>query len=318
MMRLLLITPFDPQGHTGNGVTALRWARLLRQLGHRVTVATEFLGQRADACIALHARRSAASIARWRGERDGAPLVVALSGTDLYVDLARGDRIARHSLALADRVVVLQPEGLARLSGAYRRKAVAIRQSAEPLRPRPRPLSGCFEISVLSGLRAVKDPLRAALAARRLPAQSRIRLTHVGPARDERLAARARAEAARNPRYAWHGAVAHRAARRLLARSRATVLSSRSEGGANVVAEAVAAGVPILASRIEGTVGQLGARYPGYFEVGDTAGLARLMARTESDASFRRRLQAALHAVAPRFRPASERAAWRRLLRAWR
>lgn len=313
-MKLLVITPFDPRTRTGNGITAARWGRLLAALGHRVQLASQYYGQRADACVALHARHSAESIARWRGERDGAPLVVALAGTDLYVDLPRGDRDTRHSLALADRVVLLQPAGLAHLDPAVRRKAVAIWQSAEPVRPRPAPLASCFEVSVLSGLRAVKDPLRAALASRRLPAASRLRVTHVGPARDETLAARARAEGAANPRYRWHGAVSHGRARRLLARSRATVVSSRSEGGANVVAEAVANGVPVLASRVEGTVGQLGPAYPGYFEVGDTAGLARLMARVEADGPFRRRLHAALRAVAPRFRPSAERAAWRALL----
>ena len=60
---------------------------------------------------------------------------------------------------------------------------------------------------------------------------------------------------------------------RLFGRARAMVLSSLSEGGANVVSEAVAAGVPVLASRIDGSVGLLGRDYPGYFPVADTAAL---------------------------------------------
>src|SRR5262249_2797779 len=104
------------------------------------------------------------------------------------------------------------------------------------------------------------------------------------------------------------------AARRLLASSHAMVISSLSEGGANVVSEAAVAGVPILASRIDGNVGLLGAHYPGYFPVGDTKALARLLLKVERDPSFTERLAKALRPRAALFRPARELAAWRRLL----
>ena len=49
------------------------------------------------------------------------------------------------------------------------------------------------------------------------------------------------------------------------------VLSSVSEGGANVDFRGRRrAGVPVLASRMDGNVGLLGSDYPGYFPVGDT------------------------------------------------
>ena len=92
------------------------------------------------------------------------------------------------------------------------------------------------------------------------------------------------------------------------------VISSLSEGGANVVSEAAVGGVPILASRIDGNVGLLGRDYPGYFAAGDTAALARLLRRLESDPSFVRKLERAVKVRAPLFRPAREIAAWRRLL----
>ena len=75
--------------------------------------------------------------------------------------------------------------------------------------------------------------------------------------------------------------------------------------------------VPILASRIEGTIGQLGRGYPGFFPVGDTAALARLLHRVETEGAFRRDLLAAMRAVAPRFRRSTERGAWRDLLRSF-
>jgi glycosyltransferase involved in cell wall biosynthesis len=117
-----------------------------------------------------------------------------------------------------------------------------------------------------------------------------------------------------NPRYLWRGDVPGAAVRRLLARSHAMVISSLSEGGANVISEAVVAGVPVLASRIDGNVGLLGADYPGYFPVGDTEALARLMRELEHEPQFVTSLRKALARRAPLFRPAREIAAWRRLL----
>jgi glycosyltransferase involved in cell wall biosynthesis len=93
------------------------------------------------------------------------------------------------------------------------------------------------------------------------------------------------------------------------------IISSRLEGGANVVSEAIVAGVPILASRIPGTVGLLGEAYPAYFDVGDTRALATLLWRAETDARFLARLARRVRQLAPRFTPARERAVWARLLR---
>ena len=89
---------------------------------------------------------------------------------------------------------------------------------------------------------------------------------------------------AANARYTWLDDVPRAVVQNVLRRSHAMVLSSRSEGGANVVSEAIVAGVPILASRMDGNVGLLGADYPGYFPIGDTQALARLLWRIEADA----------------------------------
>ena len=101
----------------------------------------------------------------------------------------------------------------------------------------------------------------------------------------------------------------------LLSRTRAMVLSSLSEGGANVISEAVAAGVPVLASRIDGSVGLLGREYPGYFPVGDTAALTKLLQAIESSPEFLMRLHRAIARRAHLFRPAREKAAWKKLIR---
>jgi glycosyltransferase involved in cell wall biosynthesis len=188
-------------------------------------------------------------------------------------------------------------------------------QSAPPLRPAHRPATGRFDVAVIGHLRAVKDPFRAAKAVRRLPATSRIRIVHLGAPETSQWAAMARAEMKANPRYLWRGDRPRAEVRRLLGRTRAMVLSSLSEGGANVISEAVAAGVPVLASRIDGSVGLLGRDYPGYFPVRDTAALARLLEKIESSPQFLMRLHRAVARRAHLFRPAREKAAWKKVIR---
>jgi putative glycosyltransferase (TIGR04348 family) len=263
--------------------------------------------------VALHARKSHRSIARFRRRHPKAPLVVALTGTDLYHDLRRSAR-ARLSLALATRLVVLQPRGVASLPRPFRAKARVIRQSAVCPARGARPRGDVFEVCVLAHLRPVKDPLRAARAVRRLPARSRVRVLHAGAALDSASAARARAEARSNPRYTWLGPLSQGRARRLLARCRLLLVTSRLEGGANVVSEALACGVPVLSSRIDGSIGILGADHPGLFDVGDTAGLAALLWRAETDAGFYRRLASRCRRLARLADPALEARAWNRLL----
>jgi putative glycosyltransferase (TIGR04348 family) len=311
-VKICLVTPAPPRSLTGNRVTALRWARLLGQLGHRVTVVEEYGGQACDLMVALHARKSARSIERLAEERPGTPVVLALTGTDLYRDVKECP-MTRLSLELAAAIVVLQPEGLRALPDWARPRARAIVQSAEAVRG-PKPRRDAFEVALLAHLRPVKDPFRAAMAARLLPSSSRVRIVHAGAALDPDLDQRARSEQASNPRYRWLGEMPRWRALRVLARSRLLVITSRSEGGANVLSEAIASGVPVLSSRIPGSTGVLGGDYPGLFTVGDTYGLAALLERAEADGEFRGGLTAWCRRLAPMVEPARERNAWRDLL----
>jgi putative glycosyltransferase (TIGR04348 family) len=313
-MRISLVTPAPPGSRKGNRITALRWARILRGLGQRVAIREEYGGERCDLLVALHALRSFPSLERYRSTHPDAPAVLALTGTDLYQAL-RTHAEARQSLELANRLILLQPLGLAELPEAMRHKARVIYQSVPSPRVAAMPRAGRFEVCVLGHLRPVKDPFRTALAARLLPPTSRLYVLHLGAALSPDMAERARAEATVNPRYRWLGEVPRRQALGILARCRLLVLTSELEGGANVVSEALAASVPVLSSRIAGSVGLLGEDYPGYFPVGDTQALARLLERAEADAGFYQTLRDWCIRLRPLVDPARERRSWEELLR---
>ena len=313
-MRICLVTPAPSGSQKGNRVTALRWARVLRGLGHRVGIAQEYRAQRCDVLVALHARRSADSVARFDSDHPDRPLILALTGTDLYGDIRTSPEAVR-SLELADRYVLLQPLGVEELPERLRPRARVIYQSVDPPKVLPEPKAGVFEVCVMGHLRPVKDPFRTAEAARLLPPASRLRVLHLGAALSEEMARQARAEESGNPRYRWLGELPRARALRVLARCRLLSLTSHLEGGANVIGESVVVGVPVVSSHIAGSVGLLGADYPGYFPVGDTRALADLLLRAETEREFYADLKVRCRQLRGLFEPARESRSWVELLR---
>src|SRR5439155_564181 len=126
----------------------------------------------------------------------------------------------------------------------------------------------------------------------------------------------AREEERRNPRYAWLGDLPHEEAMYLLSGSRYLVLSSLMEGGASVIAEAVACGIPVLCSKIPGNIGMLGADYWGYFSPRGLGELAEMLGLLESTPSTHEDLRQHILTLQPRFSPTQEPTSWRRLLAA--
>jgi putative glycosyltransferase (TIGR04348 family) len=305
-MRIALITPAGPGARNGNRHTALRWAAFLRAAGHRVTVEVEWSGGDADLMLALHARRSHASIMRFPADK---PLVLALTGTDVYRDI-RHSRKAKDSLARADRFIVLQRYAISELPPRLRRNARVVVQSSST-RLRNQPIARHFRIGVIGHLRDEKDPLRT-LAALKFIHQP-VEVVHLGAPLDPGIARKAVQGMKRDPRYKWLGSVPHARALRWLASCHAMVISSRMEGGANVVCEAIRIGVPVIASRIPGNRGLLGATYPAYFPVGNEQALAALITRSASDPKFYAGLKARIGHLRPIVAPLSEA---RALLRA--
>jgi putative glycosyltransferase (TIGR04348 family) len=321
-MKIGIVTPAPPKSRYGNRVTALRWMRILRKLGHSANVKQAYSGERLDLLIALHALRSHASIMRFRREHPDNPIVVALTGTDLYHDLQRS-RPAQQSLDLATRIVVLQPKALEALRPRWREKTRVIYQSVEArandagksnVRTGASSAHQTFDVCVIGHLRPVKDPFRTAMAARRLPSSSHIRVIQVGGAMTAQQELRALAEMKTNARYRWLGEQPPARVRQIVRRCDLCVLSSRLEGGANALGEAIVAGIPVLASRIPGSVGILGDDFPGYFETGATAELAELISHAERDREFFGELKRACNRLIPLFDPECEQASWRELL----
>ena len=313
MARIAIVTPAAAGTRTGNRHTAQRWAALLRSLGHRVLVAVEWDGRRCDLLLALHARRSHASVLEYRKRFPENPLLVTLTGTDLYRDLPASAK-ARRSLELADRIIVLQADAKRQLERSLRARTRVVYQSADP-GVRRAPPRDRFRIAVVGHLREEKDPFRAVAALAHLRGRDNLELVQVGDALSPDFARQARQFMRREPRYLWLGGRSHREALAWIANSHLLVVSSVMEGGANVICEAARIGTPVLASRVSGNIGMLGRRYPGYFPLFDDKALARLIEKVLENRNFYLGLRRALSVRRSLFAPSAERRALGSVLR---
>ena len=314
-MKISLITPAKKQARSGNRSTAKRWGGFLRKIGHQVNIGINYTGQDVDLMIAIHAWRSAVSILRYRERFPDGPLIVCLGGTDVNTFLKTDPKTTIRSMEMADALICLHDLIGKELPFYLRRKLHLVRQSAAPLPCPRRPAFNNFDICVIGHLRDEKDPFRTALAARLLPATSKIRVIHLGKAHTSDFACQANEEMAVNPRYRWIGDVPGWKVRRELIKTRLMVISSNQEGGANVVSEAIVAGVPIIASNIPGNVGLLGKNYNGYYPVGNEYKLAELLERVEVDKVYLKTLEQQLLEIRPLFETAKEADALKKIIK---
>ena len=309
---IVIVSPALEDANNGNWQTANRWRQMLAKNFHCRIVQTwpdKFFNQD-NVMIALHARKSADSIAAWHVAHGGARLVLALTGTDLYRDI-QTDAVAQASLAMASRLIVLQELAPLGLPEQYRAKTEVIFQSttSQPTIQKP---PAHFRALMVGHLRGEKSPETLFAAARLLTVQDGIFIDHIGAGLDADLAKTAEATAKACPHYRWLDAVPHEATRRAIGRAHVLVHASKMEGGAHVLMEAVCSGTPVLASRIDGNVGMLGADYLGYFDWGDAAGLARLLrecrASQNDENGLLARLSKQCAVRAPLFTPETESA----------
>jgi putative glycosyltransferase (TIGR04348 family) len=275
-------------------------------LGHQVDVGQETSCEPCDLLVAFNATRNRSAIMEAKRTESARSIVICLTGTDLYRDFHE-DPGTRDVLFLADRLVVLHPLALDELPPELRSRTSVILQSAVRPPAGPAPSEDTFDVCVIAHLRDVKDPLRAALAARMLPPGSRIRVLLVGRSLTDEYTRAAEAEARTNPRFHWLGEQPEERTAEILLQSRLSVVSSLMEGGSNVVSESIISDVPVVVTRIPCMVGLLGSTYPGFFPVMDTKGLAQLMMQAESDQKFYDVLREDCRRVAYRFDPSLER-----------
>ncbi|RYF53519.1 MAG: TIGR04348 family glycosyltransferase, partial [Comamonadaceae bacterium] len=274
---VVIVSPALADANNGNWRTAQRWKKLLTP-AFDPRVVRQWPDARASADIlmlALHARRSADAIQNWAQAHPGRGLAVVLTGTDLYQDIA-SDPQAQRSLQLAQRLVVLQALGPQALPPDCRDKARVVYQSTSARVELPK--SARLLRAVMVGhLRPAKSPQTLFEAARLLRGHDDIRIDHIGEATDAGLGELARAVAHECPGYRWLGALPHAQTRDRIQRAHVLVHTSALEGGAHVIMEAVRSGTPVLASRVPGNVGMLGAGYAGYFPQGEAPALAALL-----------------------------------------
>ncbi len=285
---------------------------MLRELGHSVELTMAWSGKPADILVALHARRSAAAVREFASAHPDRPVVVALTGTDLYADLPDSAE-AQETVRAAAALVVLQDKAYDVLPAAVHPRVHVVHQSA--VMPARRPHArGHLEVVLLAHLRAVKDPFLVVAALDLLGSQCPIRVTHLGAPLDDGTAERATQAMQRDPRYHWRGDVPREEALQVLADSDLLLLTSRLEGGANAISEAIAAGVPVLSTRIDGSLGLLGSDYPALVDVGDATALAAMLERVATEKPFHAELTRHVVARGPLVSPQRERQAWVDLL----
>jgi len=313
-MHIGIITPAAAKSLNGNRATALRWAAFLRQLGHRVSIGVDWDGTGYDLMIALHAWRSAESIAAFKQQYPQRPLVLAMTGTDLYRFILSHPEPTLASINSADRLVTLHRLATRVLPASCHHKVHVIHQSAIPLPKPPRRSVKHFDVCIVGHLREEKDSMRAAYAVRDLPPDSRIRVLHYGKAHNDKWADYAEEEMKINPRYHWFGEVPHWKIRRAYGSCHLMVLPSVMEGGANVISEATVAGLPVLASDIDGSVGLLGDDYAGYFPVQDTNALRELLLKAEAEPGYVQLLEKQCKKKAGLFTREAEKQGWADLL----
>lgn len=305
--------PFSTAKHIGTQHTAGRWTNILRQLGHKVHEQMHWQVEPSDLLIAIHARKSASAIRAFRDTYPDKPLIVIMAGTDLYQDLP-DDKEAQESLQLADRLIVLQSEGMKALPEIYHPKTRIIYQSAAPLSAF-QSRSYLFNILIIGHLRQEKDPFCLPQALPFLSDKSEIRIAHYGRALSEEMAVQAQKWQKEDRRYQWFGYKNPAFVRQKMRHADLLVHSSLLEGGANAICEAIQTDLPIIASEVSGNIGMLGADYPGFYPVQDAKALADKIRKAMNDKIFYQALQQKIKARQTFCAPAREKAAIDTLLK---
>ncbi len=321
--RVVIVCPATPASNNGNWRTAWRWQRLLQGVAAVRTVQQwpDAQAGHDDVLLALHARKSAPSIAAWHAQHGARGLGVALTGTDIYPDITR-DAVAMASLEMAASLVVLQEQALQALPEIHRAKTRVIFQSCGQRQPLAK-TTHHLRVLMVGHLREEKNPAMLWRAVRAIAPDAGILIDHIGDALAPALAREAKATARDCPHYRWLQGLSHQATLQRIQRAHLLVHTSRSEGGAIVISEAIRSGTPVLATRIDGNVGLLGADYGGLIGPDDDRALVAKLLQCRSEqlagqAGLLLDWRSQCQRRSALFEPATERAALLRWVKALR
>lgn len=312
-MHIIISSAYSLDSQKGNSITARRIASLLAKAGHRAhAICTEDVPP-ADALIALHATKTLHHSRCFKRNNPQGNLIIYLTGTDLYRELPAGNPEFFEAIELADQLVVSQPTSFHSIPSAYQHKAHVVTASVElpeitTIETPPQP-----SLALIGHLRSVKNPFLLAHALSLVPDLD-VHAYSIGESREEAMSATARKWQEREPRYRWLGNLPHSSALGWMQQVTATLNTSHLEGGANSVAESIVLGTPVLASKIEGNLGMLGADYAGYFTPNSPTELAHLIRRAVTDQEFLALLQSQVKDRQASFTTAQETAGWLALL----
>jgi len=312
-LRIEIVTPAPPGTLHGNRITAIRWHQFLIRLNYQSTITEQWSGKSCDVLIALHGLRSHDSIQRFKKAHSNHPIVLIMTGTDIYRDLKTSRKVIQ-SMEMADAIVVLQPEAIDSLPKQFHHKVRVIYQSVKSI-SRKAPPKRHFLASIIGHLRAEKDPFCAAQSLRLLPSDSKVQLVQLGKAMSPEFKKQAISIQRNIDRYRWLGQLSHSKTLQWLARSHVMIISSIMEGGAHVVSEAIAIGIPVIASDIPGNRGLLGNAYPAYYPAGDQVALSSLLNKAETNPVFYQKLCKAIAGQQKIIKPELEQKSIQKLMK---
>jgi len=249
--------------HKPGGIPAAfsdrRW-RLILVPGLLISMLAATL-RHAGRCDIIHANWSICGlIGGIAGKLLGKPVVTTLRGQDVNlqgkVPLLRS--IGRFSVRLSSVTVCVSESIAYKMVSACPEYASRIRHIPNGVDPdllsipRSPPASGIFRILFAGNLIPVKDLPTLLKAAASLSRHSVIALHILGDGPERKRLESLAADLELSGHATFHGTVPPSEVPGFLASSDALVLPSRKEGRPNIVLEAMAAGVPVVASDIDG------------------------------------------------------------------
>jgi len=312
-MRLKICSGYPLSSPKGNSVTAKRIERLMRDRGVEAEAIHTERVECADSIIALHAIKTSSVVLKFAEENPDGKIHVVLTGTDIHQGIHEQKDLAEKVFRVADTLVVSHPECIHEVPSSWRAKVKVIYPSVEIPDGLTKKVFRQPTFTCLAHLRQVKNSHQLARALELIP-NKELKAILLGNALENSESKIAQNHARRDQRFSWVEGVGREEALSYMKGSTATLNTSLLEGGANTVVEAIALGVPVLASRIDGNVGLLGADYKGLYDVRDDKQLANLIQKCLECTEFTRGLKAQLKERSSLFSTESEMNSWIELL----